>query len=140
MNLFLDSIYLDADGVYLGCGVHSNEEVYVIKDGADVEYEAGESFVLSDEDLWYNKEDGYSITTKTERDITFSTIEEHNEIGEVIERHYIYLSGAKTPLHNRKVLKGVEIQVVTGDILSTKDVQYLVRSYFRHNRMRLEVL
>lgn len=140
MNLFLDSIYIDADGVYLGCGVHANEDIYVIKDGRDMEYEAGESFVLSDEDLWYNKEDGYSITTKNERDITFKTIKEKNEIEEEIERHYIYLSGAKTPLHTRKVLKGVEIEVVTGDTLSTKDIYYLIGSYFRHNRTELEVL
>lgn len=140
MNLFLDRILLDADGVYLGCAVHSNQDIYVIKDGDDVEYEAGVCFVLSEEDLWYNIEDGHTLTTKYERDILFKSSKYQNSVKEEFERHYLYFKDAKTPLHKRKTLMGVEIVVVNGDNASTKDLQYLVRSYIRHERIAMEVL
>lgn len=140
MNLILENILLDADNIFLGCTVYSNDDIYVIRDNEDVEYDAGTRFVLSEEDLWYNIDDGHTLTTKKERDICVKCIKTENKNKEIFDRHALYLDGTKTPLHKRKTLKDIEILNVNGDVVSSRDMYYLIQSYLRHERQSLEVL
>lgn len=140
MTLIIDQILIDNDGVFLGCNVHAQEDIYVIKEEDDEEYLAGESFVLSQEDLWYNKEDGIDYCTNTERTVDLIEEETVNNVGMNTKRYFLRLERTTTPLHKRQSIKDIEIIVANGDTLTGKDIYYLITSYCKKNCYRLEVL
>lgn len=140
MTLIIDQILIDNDGLFLGCIVHAQEDVYVIMEEEDKEYLAGESFVLSQEDLWYNKEDGLDYCTRTERVVDVVEEETVNNVGIAIKRYFLRFERAKTPLHKRQSIKDIEIIVANGDTLTGKDLYYLITSYCKKNYYGLEVL
>lgn len=140
MILILDAILLDADGVYLGSVVHGIDDTYVVKMEHDVEYPAGMGFVLSDYDLWYNKEDCLRIFTKDERELEFRIMKEKTLQGDEVERHWIYLPLAKKPLHQRRSIRGVDIITINEDVARREDIDYLVDSYFKDEILELEAI